>query len=164
MVLKVSYNFRDFQGISWIEKERLSLLHNPSVVNGTMGIEVGKVLLFETNFSLNTFNTAKSSVFTLFSLSAIMKLLLFFCLPVSRFSLLKKRFDEFNKRVSRSSKYSCFFDGMSSMADVFSTADAISHFREISFVRLSAISLIDVKREISSDYAFLYIFVKPRFI
>ena len=39
-----------------------------------------------------------------------MKLLFFFCLPVCRFNSLKKRFVIFKKRVSRSSKYSRFFD------------------------------------------------------
>ena len=43
-------------------------------------------------------------------------------------------------------------------------ADAISHFRVFSFARRSAISVVSVKREISADYVFLYIFVEPCFI
>ena len=52
MVLKVPYNFGDFQGISWKKKRDFSVLANPSVVNRTMGNEAAKVLLIETN--LNT--------------------------------------------------------------------------------------------------------------
>ena len=54
------------------KKRDCSLLANISVVNGTVGNETAKVLLIETNFSLNKCDTTKSSVFNLFSLSAIM--------------------------------------------------------------------------------------------
>ena len=73
-------------------------------------MEAAKILLIETNFSLNKFDTVKTSVFSLFSLSAIMILQFFFCLPVGRFNSLKKRFGEFKNRVSRSLKYSRFPD------------------------------------------------------
>ena len=58
-------------------------------MNGTVGLEAAKVLLIETNFSLNKFDTAKSPVF-------------------------KKHFGEFKNWVSRSLKYSRFFDRRSS--------------------------------------------------
>ena len=69
--------------------------------------ELKRLNFCETNLSLNKFDKAISSVFNLFSLSAIMKLQ-FFCLPVSRFNSLKKRFGEFMNQKSRSSKFSRF--------------------------------------------------------
>ena len=104
MVLKFPYIFRGFQGVSWKKKGDFSVLANPSVVNRTVGIEAAKVLLTETNFLYNKFDTATSSVFNLFSLSAIMKLEFLFCLPVSR------RFSKFKNRASRSLKCSRYFD------------------------------------------------------
>ena len=87
MVLKFSFNFRDISSESVGQSTRdFSLLANPSVVDVTMGIEAAKVLLIETTIPLNKLDTAKSSVFNLFSLSAIMKLPFFVCLPVSRFN------------------------------------------------------------------------------
>ena len=114
MVLKVPFNFRDFPGNQLDKKRDFSVLANPSVVNGTRGIQAANVLLTETNFSLNKFDTVKSSVFNLFSLSATLMLHIFFCIPVSLFNSSKKRFGEFKDRVSRSSKYSRFFDRTSS--------------------------------------------------
>ena len=63
MVLKVSFNFGDISSESVGQSTRdFSLLANPSVVDGTMGIEAAKVLLIETTIPLNKLETAKSSV------------------------------------------------------------------------------------------------------
>ena len=91
-------------------------------MNRAVGIEAAKVLLFETNSSLNKLDTAKSPVSNLFSFSLNMKLPFCFSLPVNRFTLLKKRFGEFKNRVSRSSKFFSF-----PRPQEF--ADKISHFR-----------------------------------
>ena len=107
-------------------------------MNGTVGTEVAKVLLIETNFSFNKFDTAKASVFNLFSLSANMKLRFFFCLPISRLNSLKKRFGEL--KIVKVDHHSVL---VSSIAGV---------------------SLVSVKREILPDYAFLYSFIKPSLI
>ena len=86
-----------------------------------------------------------------------MKLQFFFCLPISRFNSLEKRFGEFKNRLKWSSKYSRFFDRRSWQTRFLS-------FVYLVFFRRSAISLVSVKRKISSDYDLLYIFVEPIFI
>ena len=123
-------------------------------MNGTVGIEAAKNLHIETNFSSSKFDTLKSSVFHLFSLSVMMKLQLFFCLPVSRFNSLKMCFGEFKNWASRSSNYSRFFDRRNSQ----------SRFLIFVFFRRSAISLLSVKREFYPDYVFSLQFCQTKFL